>query len=279
MKWLRVTIILGSVGMLAGCLGPWNGPGPSSPELYVATGAGLVAIFPSGTSHTLIAGCPSHSLHIHEGELYAKCSTDSIQVLDLEGNYIRSISVPDQVPFFLNFAVVDRDKLALFDNRADAIYFIDASGNLLATVTLPPSPGSYQALNGVMAEEKLVVLDSVLERLFLIDPQIYQIFTLFNLSIIPEIMLVVDYADGEYYVAGDYGVYRVDIREGVPQIASLDGRITALKVQEERAYVGVHLAGEIYSVDLSSSEAQLFASGLDGVLDLEVAPQPPEETE
>lgn len=200
--------------MLTGCLGLWNGPGSSAPELYVATGVDLVAIFPAGRSHALIEGCSSYSLHIWEGELYAKCGTSLIRVFDLGGNPIRTIPIPDQVPFFLTFTVVGRNKFALFDNQADAIYFIDASGNLLATVTLPPSPGSYQALDGVIAEGKLVVLDSALERLFLIDPQTYQIFTLFNLSVIPEIMLVVDYADGEYYVAGDNGVYRVDIREG-----------------------------------------------------------------
>lgn len=37
--------------------------------------------------------------------------------------------------------------------------------------------------------------------------------------------------------------------------------------------MGVHLAGEIYSIDLDSGETQLFANGLDGVLDLKVPPQ------
>jgi len=43
---------------------------------------------------------------------------------------------------------------------------------------------------------------------------------------------------------------------------TLDARITVLEVQEERAYVGVHLAGEICYVDLNFGETRLFATGL-----------------
>jgi len=267
-----VAALVGLGGILTGCVGPWTFQGPPSPELYVATRTDVVAISSSGEVRTLVMGCTSYSLNLWEGELFLKCNMTSLQVHDLEGNLVRTIPIPDQISSFISFTVVDQNKFALFDNRGDSIYFIDASGNLLATVALPPSPQNWQSIEGVMVEGKLVVLDSAANRLFQIDPQTYEVFTLFNLSVIPQMMLAVDYANGKYYLAGDDSVYRFDIREGPTLIAQLDGRATGIAVSGERAYVGVMRTGEIYSVDLASGETNLVVTGLDGVYDLEVRP-------
>ena len=76
-------------------------------------------------------------VRLHGDEVYVAVGGNSrdsmVTVCNRAGVQLRTIPVPAEVRYFIDYVVLPDERIAFLDNRDDAIYFIDRTGKYLKT--------------------------------------------------------------------------------------------------------------------------------------------------
>ncbi len=237
----------------------------TSAGFYVLTRDGVVRVSFTGSKQIVIEGCGGYSIEIGNNEIY--CS--GIRIYDLEGNYLRTISTSKP---YITFVTLPAGRIALLDNANDKVYFIDSSGNLLATTNILDSPDTQlQNLDGVVVGNKLILSEDGNGHVLQIDLNTYERSIFKDLSSLPHWLGAITYAGGQYYVCGPRQIYIFDEGSDVIKVAEIpEGNITGIVVIGNDAYVSVNFTGRIYKVDLGTGASGVLASVLNYPEDIEV---------
>jgi hypothetical protein len=217
------------------------------------------------------------ALEILSNEVYLNDQTfgGDILVYDLEGKYLRTIPTPPQASEYLHFVTIPDGRIALLDNVDDKIYFVDSSGNLLATTIMIDNPDSAaQNLDGVIVDNRLIFSEDGYKHILEIDLDTYGKSIFQDLTgLLPDTWLgAITYMGGRYYLATPDTIYGFSDNSAVVEVAKLpENNITGIVVLDNLAYVSVNFSGEIYEVNLSTGDSKVFVAGLDYPVDLEIS--------
>jgi hypothetical protein len=191
----------------------------------------------------------------------------NILVYDLQGNFLRTISIPSQASDYLVFVTLPDERIALLDNWNDKIYFINSLGNLLAIVNILDEPDSHlQNLDGIIVGNRLIFLEDGKRNLLQINLSNYERSIFKDLSSLPQSPSAITYANGQYYLCGSRVIYSFTEDSYVTQIAEIpEGSISSIVIVNSYAYVSVNISftGKIYKVDLDNGTTNLFVPNLD----------------
>ena len=172
---------------------------------YTRTRDGVVKVSSTGSKDTIINQTDGYGLEILDNEIYLNNQTRGADILvyDLEGNYLRTILTPSQASQYLDFVTLPDGRIALMDNANDKIYFVNSSGDLLATTNILDNPDDiWQNLDGIVVNNQLVFSEDGQKRILKIDLTTYQKSIFKNLTSLPGAWLgAIAYADGQYYLA------------------------------------------------------------------------------
>ncbi|MHC4281218.1 MAG: NHL repeat-containing protein, partial [Planctomycetota bacterium] len=216
--------------------------GFKSKKLYllVSEQKGVSKVDTMGRSTLLLEG--SGRIRTMEGELF-KLHDRQIIVTDMLGKELRRIPVPKDVRYAIGFIVIPDGRLAFLDNQNDTIYFTNAKGEHLKTVTFNDEPSSHwQHMDGVAIDNKLVVSENGNNQLISVDLSTYQLSIFRDLTNLRGGLGTITYADGEYYICQRKEIYAFsEDSEGLRKIASTpEYNITGIAHAQGRLFVVVN---------------------------------------
>lgn len=240
-----------------------NPPMPQFNELLVGTDSGIVKIDANSGTVTPL-GVGGQWFDLHDGKIYsAKKDWTTVEVFDLSGNTIKTITHP----YFhaVGIVVVGDNLIALLDNDANKVQFIDMSGSLVHWVSFAGDPSSAQNMDGVVVGNRLVVSEDGKKRVFYVDLDDYSSGTIADLSGISATWLSgIAYYAGTYYTgADDSHVYKF-AEGGEPTLLAtiIDAPVSGMELGNGYLYATVFHTGKVYKIDLADGAVTLLASGL-----------------
>jgi len=146
-----------------------NGNTPPMPQfdtLLVGTGSGIVKI-DANTGETTELGAGGRWFDLHDGKIYsAKSDWTTVEVFDLDGNPLDTITHASS--HAVGLVAVEDDLIALLDNEADKVRFIDMDGSLVRSVAFEGGPSS-QNMDGTVVGNRLVVSENGKKQVFYVD--------------------------------------------------------------------------------------------------------------
>ena len=186
----------------------------------------------------------------------------TIEVYDAEGNAQRPIAIPSEVRDFISFTVLPDGRIALFDNRYDAIYFLDRDGQLLKTVAISDKRDRrLQNMRGIVVENKLIVSENGYNKLLSVDLSTYELSVFLSLSQLKGWLGAITYSDGLYYIcqSTDIYSYNPELDEVLKVATAPRGNITGISVENNQLFVSSNGRGKkpaqdgaLYQIDLKS---------------------------
>jgi hypothetical protein len=243
---------------------------------YTITGDGVVRVFLNGSIQIFKHFTPvGYSLDILGDKLYVIRDSKHISVYTINGVFLRDITIPSPVKYFLSFVILPDERIALLDNSYDKVYFIDSFGKFITSVNILDEPDSrLQNVHGVIVNYKLILSEDGYKHILQIDLTTFQKTIFKDLSELPLSWLgAITYSNGYYYVCGPSSIYKFSESGDVTKIAEIpDYNIVGIVIVDNFAYVSVNFGGKIYKVDLESGVSEVFVSGLNHPRDLKVYP-------
>lgn len=199
------------------------------------------------------------------GKIYAYADLQTINVYDLRGDQVGTITHPEYSSAFW-YVVIDDGRIALLDNGEDKVHFIDFDGNLVKDVAFTPSADEYESLDGVVVGGKLIISEDAHKHVFEIDLNNYEVATIADFS-----------GQGSAWLSGNAyhaGSYFTDLADGTILKFSAGGAATefahlpngfaaSMVTDDEKIYVASGRFGYVYAVSLADGSVQELASGLD----------------
>lgn len=255
-------------------------PNTSRPDIYILTSSGIVRVSLAGEKKTIIkAHRDAYSLEIQDNNIYVSEKTrgGDIIVYDLEGNYIKTISIPSQANQYQDLTTLPDGRIALSDNDDDNVFFIDSSGNLLATTKILDSQNPhFQNLDGIVVSNRLILSEDGNNHIIQIDLDTYKKSIFMDLKSLPHWLGALTYAEGKYYICGPSVIYSFSEGGSITKVSEIpESNITGIAVVDNFAYVCVDFSGRIYGVDLHTGASRILASELNYPKDLECAEPTP----
>ena len=199
------------------------------------------------------------------GKIYAYADSQTINVYDLQGNQVGTIT-HTAYPYALWYVVIDDSRIALLDNVEDKVYFINFQGNLVKDAPFTESPTEAENLSGVVVGGKLVISEDGHKHVFAIDLNSYEVTTIADLSDQRAAWLTgIAYHDGSYYTGLDNGtILKFSAGGAATEFAHLPHGFAASMVTDDKnIYVASGKSGYVYAVSLADGSVQELASGLD----------------
>ncbi len=259
--------------LLASCGQPKDQPGGGDNQppqqtvefdkLLIGTQDGIVSLDIASKTATPL-GVGGRFFAYWNGKIYAYADSQTINVYDLQGNQVGTITHP-AYSNALWYVVVDDNRIALLDNGEDKVHFINFDGNLVKDVAFTPSAGEYENLDGVVVGGKLVISEDGHKHVFAIDLNDYSVSTLEDLSDQPGTWLTgIAYHDGSYFTGLEDGtILKFSAGGTATEFARLPHGISAyMTADDENIYVSSGNAGYVYAVSLADGSVQELASGL-----------------
>ncbi len=248
-------------------------------KFLVSTTEGVRLVNADGSS-TLLINSSNENVEIYNDIIYVLTSDFEIEKYDRQGQPLGSITLPVEVSDNLNsgqylgFVVIPNSDIALLDNRDDKIYFINSQGGYLNTVNILNTPDFIlQNLDGVVNGNHLIVSDDGQNKLIDVNLESYEVSILRDLSNLEGWLSAVDYYNGTYYVCQARKIWA--FKEGqvetlIATFGSEEYNVTGIVVAGNYAYVAFNYNPNVYKVDLSTGEYEIFASELLSAQDIEV---------
>ena len=238
---------------------------------FVSTRDGLESVRWDGTHQVLVSGTSSTpGVEVRDDRLYAYLSGDRvIAAFDLDGHEQSRTPVPTGL-YFIGFTALEDGRFALLNNWGDEVYFLDVNGTVLHTAKLKPEGDDHlQNVYGIQVGNRLIVSEDGDHHVLAIDLDTYDVSLFKDLSSWPGRLGAIDYAFGKYYVCQSTQILSFTESGAATVVATLPaGNLTGITVEGETAYVTVNHSGMMYSVDLTTGQAALFASGFNYPEDL-----------
>jgi hypothetical protein len=194
--------------------------------------------------------------------------------IDHSGNASSLFARPDRVPWATATIVLPDAGFAFINNDTDSIYFVDAAGNIDRVIEVPnPSPDGLQSTGGTTVDNNLVMVDTRSNKIWQIDLATDEVSYIAEINPDGYDLRDVDFSDGAYYTCTSLSVYKYVPGEGVTQLATIPGaNNSSICVVGRYAYVGGYRRENIYRVDTSTGQYEVFTVGLDEATDLEFVP-------
>ena len=200
-----------------------------------------------------------NSFDYYQNKIYYEVS-DGFKVFNLDGVFIKDI--PSSY-YCIEFTVISEDKIALFDNDGDNIYFINSDGDLLNSVNFHASDSHLQNMAGITVGDKLIVSEDGNNNLLYVDINTYECGVFRELSDISTWLGAIDYYEGVYYICGPRAIYRFNnATDPIELIATLpDYNIVGLCINGDYAYTAMNFGAKLYRIDLNSGVFNEIAAG------------------
>lgn len=203
----------------------------------------------------------------------------SITIYDAKGREQRSFELPSEVPSevrdYINFTVLPGGRIAFFDSRNDAIYFVGGDGKHLKTVAITDKPDRHiQFMCGIVVEDKLIVSHNGKNDLLRVDLQTYDVSVFRSLPYIPferDWLGAITYSDGVYYVCQGLEIYSFTSEtDEIKKFATTPkGHLSRAVVLDESLLVEANgywtrpaLEGAVYKIDLKSGKVSEVKNAL-----------------
>jgi hypothetical protein len=248
------------------------------PYLLVTEQARLLKVDLARRSDIVLEGPgPVRAMH---GELFI-LRKRQIVISDMSGKECRRISVPDNVLYIIDFVVVPDGRLALLDNRNDAIYFVSTKGKHLKTVNFLDEPDRHlQNMDGVVVGNKLIVSENGNNQLLAVDLSTYQVSIFRDLTNIRGPLGAIIYDDGTYYLCKRKAIYAFsEDSDDVKKIATTpEGNLTGIAIVQGRLLVVTNgmsritekslaakrrtTEGVLYEINPQTGEVKIIREGL-----------------
>ncbi|HSD31626.1 MAG TPA: hypothetical protein VLB49_06930 [Gemmatimonadales bacterium] len=241
-------------------------------RFLIRTRDNILAADMNGNVEPFVAG--SAPVEVMGDRVYVSGQIGPINELDVNGSLIRTIVIPEGVPWHINFAALPGGRFALMSNEVDTVSFIDDAGHLLAATSIVASPDNeLQNLDGVIVGNSLIISEDGYNHLLRADLNTYAIGAFYNLSYLSGWLGAIDYSDGYYYICQAQSIYRLDESGNMKWIATLGTdlyNITGVVVVGGYSFVTLNFAGAIYRVNNTTGSVTPFLEGLDYPEDLEL---------
>jgi hypothetical protein len=247
--------------------------------LLVATDRGLTAIRLDGSSFVLRPDLRK-DVEVVERRIYCLkhiYGPDTLFEISLQGETVRSIPIPAEIPYpYRNVAIPD-GRFALLDNDGDRIDFIDSEGNLLQTVMMPdPSPEELQWVSGVVVGNNLVVSETGGNKLVRVDLATYEASIFWDLASLGSWLGDIDFWNKQYWFCQPSSAWRLTSDEGASRICSYaESNLVGMAVVGSAAYTLINCSpSKLYRtwVFTAPCEPDLLASDLGYPVDIEYIP-------
>ncbi len=219
--------------------------------MLVSEREGLSKIDRTGRSCQLLEG--PGPVKAMEGEIFV-VRDGQVVVFDMSGKELRRISIGKDVHHVQELVVIPDGRLAFLDNRNDAVYFVDAKGEHIRTVSINEKQDKHwQNMDGVVTKNKLIVSENGENELIAVDLSNYEVSVFRGLQQLRGWLGSITYADERYFICQSRKIY--SFTEGSPEItevaATPEGNITGIAAAEGRLFVAVNGMSRIKKKSLS----------------------------
>ena len=203
-----------------------------------------------------------------------------IVVLDMEGQVLREIKLPEQILYALNLVVLPDGGYAILDNRNDNIYFIDFTGGYQRTVSMVEKPNEHlQSMNGIVVGNRLVISEDGFRRILQIDLEDY------NLSVLRDFSRgrigAIAHSNNVYYVAQINRIFSFLAYDDEPKLITElpESNITGIDIFDNTAFIVVNglsnegtnkRIGSVYNLNLTTGEYEKMIGQLQYPTDIEL---------
>lgn len=250
MKRMSILVLVMAV-LFGGCARP-QARITETWDLLVSERARISRVAESGESEQFVSA--PGLVRVLGGEVFVLRGRD-VFVYDTTGKEHRRISVPTEVRYFINFVVLTGKRVAYLDNRNDVIYFVDANGKHLKTVSFAEKAnGHLQNMDGVVVGNRLVVSENGDNELISVDLSTYQVSIFRDLKQLRGWLGAIAWADGRYYICQSERIYTFS--EDLPEVKEVattpEGNITGIACAQGRLFAVVNGMSRINERSLSA---------------------------
>ena len=198
-------------------------------------------------NHSGRASSMGNSVYVKRGS--------TITVYDTEGKELRSVAIPPEVRYSLNFTVLPDGSIAFLDNRNDVIYFVDNNGKHLKTIAISEGPDRrLQNMRGIVVNGKLIVSENGNQELLAVDLKTYDVSVFRSLKQLGNSLGPIVYSEGVFYICNRRIIYSFTSEsEEITKVASTpEANITGAIVAHGRLFVVVNGISRIKDLSAKS---------------------------
>lgn len=238
---------------------------PEGTGLIFGDREGIKRVAPFKKLQLLIPNSGS-KVQVSSGKIYRYRYKDVVYEHDANGKELRTIPIPGQVKYWINFTVLPDGGVAFLDNQYDAIYFVDSNGRFVKTVKIHAKADSHlQNVNGIVVNNRLIVSENGRKELVAVDLDTFELSVFRSLRQIKGPWLsAVGYSGGIYYICTPTEIY--SFSENSPEntlVASVPkGNLTGIAPVDDRLYAVVNFTGELFEIDKKTGAAKLLRNDL-----------------
>lgn len=238
---------------------------PEGTNLIFGDRNGASRVEPFKKLRVLIPNCGS-KVQVSAGKIYRYRYKDVLYEHDATGKELRTIPIPREVKYWINFTVLPDGGVAFLDNQYDAIYFVDSNGRFVKTVKIHAKADSHlQNVSGIVVNNRLIVSENGRKELVAVDLDTYELSVFRSLRQIKGPWLsAVTYSGGIYYICTPTEIY--SFSETSPEntlVASVPkGNLTGIAAVDDRLYAVVNLTGELFEFDKKTGATKLVLNNL-----------------
>jgi hypothetical protein len=200
----------------------------------------------------------------YNGKLYVHTQTydlldGAVHVLDLEGNLLEILEFPAEVAYSSGFNILPGGKFAIYNNRANRVYFLNHDFSFITQVSFTGSL-NQQNMRGVVVGNDLIISEDGYRNLLKVDLATYEISTFRNFSHLQENWIgAITYANGTFYLCAPVNIYSFKEGEAENLLVTLPvNNNVAIETGDDYAYAGSFFGGKIFKINLADGSYSDF---------------------
>lgn len=238
----------------------------------VQTGGGLTAVDIDGNS--FVVSTLTGPVEVLGDRIFVKASSHTIWEYDCACQLVGSVPIPDIIPYPYIHCVLPDGGFAWLDNRDDRIDITDAQGDHVIAIAMPEtSPDNSQSVDGVVVGNSLIVSETGTRKLIEVDLATHAASIYKDLSAIGGWIGALAYSEGIYYICQCVKLHHFTEAGDAVELCTFDqGCLTGVTVVDDYLYIVINSPGEMYKINKTTGEKELFLSGLSYPQDIEYIP-------
>jgi len=272
----EVLAVDGSSPGLMGASARPVGVGGETGTFLVATNDGLVAVSPGGDVFNFGSDPASfRNVEVQGTRIFAS-GWSRITEYDLTGAIVSTIDLPARIGYPIGFTALPDGGFAIFDCRADSVYFVDATGAIVHELEIPENlpNDNYQIMKGLVRDGRLIISETGTGKIIAIDLTTYDATIFRDFSSEFAWFGDINYKHPHYYVTRSQRLQRFTEGGRLRDVAEFETahNLTGIAILGHHAYGSLNHVGEIRRIHLSSGRTDVIATGLNYPLDIEFIP-------
>lgn len=214
----------------------------------------------------------SRDIEIFESKIYIHWG-HNVSVYDPFGSLIRGIAIDSRIAYPYKMCVLPGENMAFLDNERDTVSFTNSAGELVKTVSFTGQPpdDNLQSVNGVVAENSLIICEDGNTQLVRINLDNFEWSVFRNFQHLPGWLSDVDYADGTFYMTQSQKFFSFREDNGENLVVELpDYHNTGIAVLGNFAYITSNFGNKIYRVNVQNGHYEVILDDADRPGDIEL---------